>query len=192
MGASAWRRLCFDEEKPCWVVLHAPGRYPTGMWFYASIQMKQPAVKWRLRNAERQTTIDEYQRCSVSIRSDCPLHRAITANPITFRCHGNARQHVWTSVNVSSVQILLYSFGLDSSENMTGRLGRRGNRFGLCCVSQAIPTWHWCGFICMPTFGRKNCIPHSRRRFLTVLGHLIAIRTWRRLGCFDGCTEPLT
>lgn len=80
---------------------------------------------------------------------------------------------------------------------------RRGNRFGLCCVSHAILTWRRCGVNGIPTYGQRGRKPNSRRWFLTVsaLIRLLCVPgvTWasRRLygtdyeGGLDRCIGPV-
>ena len=146
MEVSAWHRRYFDEEKPCWVVLHTPGRNPAGMWC-AGVQMgQQPVVKWCLPNAEPSNC------CSF----DMPTH---TINPPPLK--PNTFQHaiLITLANISIQPLALYSKYQDSSENMTGS----------ACVEWAKPfSRRRRGVNDMPTYGRRDCIPNPRRRFRTV------------------------
>ena len=64
----------------------------------------------------------------------------------------------------------LYNENLNSLENIMLCHRWRGNKFGLCCVSQFNLNWRRCGVNCIPTCGQQGLNPNSRRRFLTVIG----------------------
>ena len=79
----------------------------------------------------------------------------------------------------------LYNKYLDASENITLHHWRRGNRFGLCCMSHAILTWRCRGINGIPTYGRRGRKPNSQRRFLTVSALI-------RLLCVPGVTWAIS